>query len=176
MIRILLLVLFIAGCKREATSDKYPNKYFMSASINGSLWKVSNPGQAYFGAHYDNNKQRYFINIGSEDQNPNSICRSIAISFDFVPKVGRYYFNNIGSAQADSGIMASYSYKKINIISSKWSTGGYVDIEEIRRENIKGKFSFTAKGDSTDSTTISITSGSFFVINVGGNGPPWPGP
>jgi hypothetical protein len=176
MKRTLLFILLVVGCKKNDSPDINSKGYFMSAIINGQPWKVTNFGQAYFGPQYNHSKNSFYINIGSDDQSPNTICRSIAIEFDFVPKMGKYYFNNIAPSQIDSGIIAEYTYNNVNHYSTKWSNGGYVEIESITKDDIKGSFNFTAKGDITDSTTTTITLGSFYVVNVGGGDMPWPGP
>ncbi len=176
MTRLLILSLILLSCKKDSSTNENIQETFMSAIIDGQNWRVSNFGDSYFGPNFDYSKNRFLINVGAKDQNPNSICNLISINFDFVPKPGRHYFNNIGSIQLDSGIIATYTHNIANVPFTKYSTSGFVDIEYFTKEIIKGKFNFTATGDITDTTITTITSGSFSAINSGGNNTGWTGP
>lgn len=149
----------------------------MSAVINGHVWNITNFGDSYFGADllpYINNS--FNIYIGGTNLIQNKICSRLAISFGFVPKIGRYYFNNKGSILSGSGIAASYTYDNVYTSITKWSTGGFVDIDTITKKTIKGRFNFTAKGEMIDTATSTIQLGSFFAVFTGGSGGIWPGP
>ena len=176
MTRLFILSLFLLSCKKDNSTNENIQETFMSATIDGQNWKVSNFGDSYFGPNFDYSKNRFLINVGAKDQNPNSICNLILINFDFVPKIGRHYFNNVGSLQLDSGIIATYTHNIANVPVTKYSTAGFVDIEYFTKDIIKGKFNFIAKGNNTDTTISNLTSGSFSAINVGGSNVSWPGP
>lgn len=150
------------------------DKYYMQAEIDGKQWKVSGVGAARFSADYLQGKDRFAINVHAKDLNP--IATNISFQFDFVPKPGRYIFNNQGSSNLDSGITAVYSYYDTHPVKVKWSESGYIDLESITRSETIGSFSFTAKGDVTNPETTSITKGSFKVTYGGSSGQIWPGP
>ncbi len=173
---LFLICLFFMACEKEPIEPNNSTAYFMSTKINEQNWSVTNFGDAYFTTGYDYVQKKHTLNIRAVNQDLSSLCNQLGISFDFVPKIGRYYFNNIADTNIDSGIIATFTYYAINHSSTKWSNSGYVDIEYNSKDNIKGKFNFTAKGDSSDPSITAITSGSFSVINVGGSGEPWPGP
>ncbi len=175
-LRCLLLILLLSGCEKNNTPKPNSSDYFFEATINNHPWKATGPSSSYFGTSYIYEKNRFILSIGGTDTTLNSACQYMSIGFDFVPKPGRYYFNNDGSDQLDSGIIALYVYTDINHSSDKWSTGGYVDINTLTKDNIKGSFNFTARGDVSDSSLSTITSGSFSAIYTGGNGMTWPGP
>ena len=149
----------------------------MRAMIDDRGWTaVSDMGRAGFRVDYEPLKQRFSLRVSGANQSPTSICNYIMIGFDFVPKPGRYYFNNNGSWQQDSGIIAIFNYNNLNVPSTKWSTGGYVDVESVSKERILGKFNFTATGDAIDTSTTKITSGYFHAYYSGFSGMRWPGP
>lgn len=172
----LFLSFLLISCEKNNEESSIPNPYFMSSKIDGEDWKVTKPGDVYFSTSYDYSKNRFKLSLAGEDQDLNSICRLTLISFDFVPNVGRYYFNNVGDTSVESGTSAIYIYYDINHFVSKWSTGGYVDIESITSKSISGKFNFTANGDANNPSTTNISSGSFNALYVGGGNKEWPGP
>ena len=146
----------------------------MSAEVNGTAWKASQPGDAYFMAYIEG-RPRWEILIVGVHKDIDTVANVIDISFDFLPKPGRYYFNNKLDISIDSGVSAFYTYYDINHSSTKWSTGGFVDVDSVSKEEITGSFNFTAKGDITDSTTSSVKNGKFDVSFAGGN-IEWTGP
>ncbi len=146
----------------------------MSAEVNGIPWKTTEPGKAYFMA-YKEGRPRWELLIGGSQTNTDTVANLITISFEFAPKPGRYFFNNQLYITLDSGISANYSHYKVYSSSNKWSTGGFVDIESISKDEITGSFNFTAKGDITDSTTSFIKNGKFDVLYAGGD-IEWTGP
>lgn len=176
VIFILLFSVLLISCEKNNEESSIPNPYFMYSKIDGKDWKVTKYGDVYFTTSYDYSKSRFKLFLAGSDQDLNSICYLMSIRFDFVPTVGRYYFNNIGDTSIESGIIAVYTYYDINNSVNKWSSGGYVDIESITRKNISGKFNFTAKGDANNPSTTNISSGSFDAVYLGGSDKEWPGP
>jgi hypothetical protein len=172
----LILFLSFLSFSCENNNEELSNPYFMCSKIDGEDWKVTKPGDVYFSTSYDYSKNRFKLSLAGADQDLNSICRLTSISFDFVPNVGRYYFNNVGDTSVESGTSAIYIYYDINHFVSKWSTGGYVDIESITKKNIRGTFNFTAKGDANNPSTTNISSGSFNAVYSGGSDKEWLGP
>ena len=133
----------------------------MVTYIDHREWKVTGSNNCYFVADYNYNKKRFLISITRENADPGSFAKRINIGFDFVPKVGRYYFNNTGSIQKDSGTIGSYTYKGQYNDLIKWSSGGYVEITSISKDNIQGTFDFTVNGDAADTSTVALKEGSF---------------
>lgn len=176
VIVILFLSFLLISCENNNDESSIPHPYFMSSKIDGKDWKVTKYGDIYFSTSYDYSKNRFKLSLAGADHDLNSICYLMSIGFDFVPSVGRYYFNNLGDTGVESGIIAVYTYYDINHSVTKWSTGGYVDIESITRKNISGKFNFTAKGDANNPSTTTISSGSFNAVYSGGGDKEWPGP
>ncbi len=172
----LFLSLFLISCEKDNQENSISNSYFISSKIDGKDWKVTKYGDVYFSTSYDFSKNRFKLSLAGSNQDLNSICNLLSIQFDFVPNIGRYYFNNIGDTGVESGITAVYTYYDINHSVNKWSSGGYVEIESITKKNISGTFNFTAKGDANNPSTTSITSGSFNALYTGGGDKIWPGP
>ena len=165
------------GCKEGGDDATQPKQYYFAAETDGEQWRVSTVGQRYFGARYDDVKRRFTISVAGYDQDTGTRTTGVIISFDFLPRLGRYYFNNTGSVQPDSGVIGTYLYRRNGAERAKWSTSGYVDIESFTRDEMKGSFLFASRGDATDSTVSVTQSGSFYVPYGGGGGSvQWTGP
>jgi len=168
---ILILILLGAsiGCKKSAVNPS-PNLYFMQADINGKKWKVSGIHASFFADSILALKaSETAINGDTGSNSPDSICRMINFNFGFIAKPGRYYFNNNGDVDGVNGISANIVYFIGPAQYIKYSNSGYIDVTSINKDNIKGDFTFTAKGVSIsdDTTTFKVTNGLFSAINVG---------
>lgn len=93
----------------------------MLGKIDGKPWKVSGVGAARFSAQYVHEKDRFAINVHGDAKDLNPVATNISFQFDFVPKPGRYFFNNQGSLNLDSGIIAIYSHYNSHPVKVKWS-------------------------------------------------------
>lgn len=172
-----LLLILVLGCKKANNNDASIKQYYFTAETDGQLWHVNKVGEIGFGAIYSEFKKRFQISILANDQDTTTKTSFISISFDFLPKLGRYYFNNNGPQQLDSGIIATYNYRRNGLNTNKWSTSGYVDIDFFTRDEMKGTFWFTSKGDLNDPTLSTTQLGSFYVPYLGGSGSvQWTGP
>ena len=174
MRRVLLLGLIFISCHKDETPVK--KEYFLSAIIDGLWWERSANNDVGFATDYDNIKKRFRLNIVASDPTPNVKYRIITIGFDFVPKKGHYVFNNTGSLQNDSGIIAIITYRFGPDYSYKWTVDGYVDVDTLTKEYVKGKFAARFRGDATDTSITTLTNGLFVAPYSGSSGLPWPGP
>ena len=147
----------------------------MSAINEGRHWEVGN-NDVGFVTDYDYVKKRFLLLVAGSDPTPNVQYRIISIDFDFVPRKGRYFFNNTGDLQKDSGVIAVLTYKHGPEYSYKWSLDGYVDVDTLTAQYIKGSFAVKFKGDATDTAITTLTNGSFVAPYSGSSGLPWPGP
>jgi hypothetical protein len=172
--KLLILALVLVSCHKDETPPE--KEYFMSAMIDDVWWEVSANNEVGFVTDYDYAKKRFSLLVSGSDPTPNVKYRVITISFDFVPRKGRYLFNNTGSVQKDSGTIAVLTYKFGPVYSYKWSTEGYVDVDTLTKDFIKGRFAVKFKGDASDTATTSITKGSFVAPYSGSSGLPWGGP
>jgi hypothetical protein len=172
--KLLILVFIVVSCHKEDSPPK--KEYFMSGIIDGLWWEVNANNDVGFVTDYDYAKKRFSLLLAGSDPTPNVKYRIITFSFDFIPKKGHYPFNNIGSVQKDSGTIAVLTYKLGPDYSYKWSTDGYVDIDTLSKEYIKGKFAVNFKGGANDTTSTAVTRGSFVAPYSGSSGLPWPGP
>jgi hypothetical protein len=172
--KLVILAFILVGCHKDDSAPK--KEYFMSAMINDVWWEVSANNDVGFVTDYDYAKKRFSLLVAGSDPTPNVKYRVIQISFDFVPGKGRYPFNNTGSVQKDSGTIAVLTYKSGPVYSYKWSTEGYVDVDTLTKNYIKGRFVVKFKGDATDTSTTSISKGSFVAPYSGSSGLLWPGP
>lgn len=182
MRQILLLSILFIGCKKNNPNQESTLPYFMSANIDGKPWNMRNVNNQFlnatFSTDYSFADSSWNIHISGDNQSQDTLCYGISISFYFLPKKGRYYFNNTLSQHAVKGISAMYIYysKRLFGFAPKYSIDGYVNIEEFTKDEMKGSFNFNARGHAQDSTVTSITKGAFFVYHGGGGGRPWPGP
>jgi hypothetical protein len=173
---LFLILLFSVSCRKHNNNSANNtgvnlDSIYFTANVDGATWYLTGPDQAYFMTSFDG--QRNTLLIGGVNKSlatANSGPAMILISFDFIPKRGRYYFNNQGDVQADSGISATYSPG--DNLQPTTSTGGYVDIDSVSKLVVTGSFNFTAVGDAGDSSTSYITLGQFEVLYVGGSGQP----
>jgi hypothetical protein len=181
-VALIILCFYQCGCTKKNVLDKRPSPYFIKASFNGIQREITENTQfSYlsFQAQLNRYNNRWRINMISDNDDKDTICRGIWISFDYVPTVGKHYFNNLPlSSLPDSGMIGYYTY--FNTISdgpqARYTKDGYVDVTEIGRDDFKGTFTFNAVAESsTDTTVIAVTKGSFYLHNYGG-GDNWPGP
>jgi hypothetical protein len=170
-----LLLLTSLGCRKNNDASNNNGvelkSIYLSAVVDGAVWDVKGSDQAYFETISDGQRNTLLIaGINNSLAPANGAAPMIFISFDFIPKLGRYYFNNQGDVQSDSGTSATYSPGGNS--QPKWSTGGYVDIDSVSEQVITGAFNFMAAGGSSDTTATIITQGQFEVLYVGGSGQP----
>ena len=111
---LFLLCLFFMACEKDPIDTDNSTAYFMATKINDQNWSVTNFGDAYFTTGYDYVQKKHTLSIRAINQDLTSIGNQLGISFDFVPKTGRYYFNNIADTNVDSGIIATFTYYTIN--------------------------------------------------------------
>jgi len=157
------MALALVSCKKNNPGPKLTG-YFMSATINGQAWKVTQYGTAYF-ASYTNANMNMLSIMGSDTTKNSSLCRFISISFYTKPTIGTYYFNNAGDVLSVGGTMVTFTYYRGPERIDKWSTGGHVDITSINGNEITGDFTCTVVGDANDTTTTTITNGKFDTVN-----------
>ncbi|MDT0689161.1 hypothetical protein RM549_05155 [Salegentibacter sp. F188] len=172
-----LLATFISCDPEDEEAEPY---YFMSATIDGASWETSGVGHARFSTEYWYPEESYRIDIHAENMyvNPQPLDRGkeIRFNFGFVPEPGKYYFDNEGSVQAESGVIGVFTHWNQNHYAYKWSESGFIEIESISRDLISGNFSLTVKGDAANPGITTITEGKFNVLYRGGTGKAWEGP
>ena len=171
-----LFTMLLLGCIKEHNDDTNSicdMGYYLSANIDGHIWYDGQCRQTYFAANQDGSNNSWDIGIYAMDTNN---INTIIIDMYFLPKSGqRYYFNNAGSVVPSSGLVGIYIHTTNGIPFNKYSASGYVDIDTITENVVKGDFNFTARGDATDTSLSAISNGNFYVFYAGGNGR-WTGP
>jgi Family of unknown function (DUF6252) len=176
------ILFYLYGCVKDNSHVQTPSPYFIEAEFNDTKRVITENSAfnfARFSAELNHNDNRWSIHILSDNVEQDTVCRGIWITFDYVPKVGRHYFNNSPlSFLPKSGLIGIYSY--YNTIGNTWQTrytkDGYVDVTEINRDEMKGTFTFNATTESiTDTAIVAVTKGSFYLHNYGGSDY-WPGP
>jgi len=168
----IVVLLCLTACKKQLAVTPAPplSSYFIEANIDGVKWRQTG-NNAYF-AIQKNIPPAIPPTMAIGGYDPNYMqdpYRSVSIYFSFVPQPGKYYFNNDDYLVPVNGISAGIDRWTGNIVTGKYSNSGYVIIESMDSNNIKGTFEFTAKNkyDTTDTTTVKITDGKFSVVNVG---------
>jgi len=181
----IILIVFLAAChKNDAPPAPIPDPYFIKANFNEIPVKFSNNQQfdfAHFGASLKDDKSWRII-IDGEEQELDTVCHYISLTFNYVPNVGRHLidnsFLNLPSSEPwVTAYMTSYN-RTLGNSDVRYGLDGYIDIVSISKEEIKGSFEFHARGNYVnDSSTVTVTAGSFYVKNKGGSvSGNWPGP
>jgi hypothetical protein len=167
---LLLLLLLSIGCSKEKDKDSLEtDPYYLSAIIDKTFWKVEGFGTVSYVAPYDYNNNRYEIIIVAGKLST-AYDKIISFHFNFLPPLGKYFFNNEGVECSDSCITAGYVYWDANHNDHvKYSDEGYIEITSISCRSLSGFFSFTAKGYGSDSDTSYINEGRFNAAYGGGN-------
>jgi hypothetical protein len=181
---LLLVLFFLYGCSKQNVVEQKPNPWFIKATFNGTPWQLTaekpTPFSALtFQASLNPTNKRWSIHILTDKNNSDTVCRGIWISFDYVPTVGKHYFNNVPLSYLPEGGMLGY-YSYYNTVSNTWdnrySKDGYVEITSISRDELKGNFSFNSIAQSsTDTAVVAITSGAFYLPFTAGSDY-WTGP
>ena len=96
----------------------------------------------------------------------------IFISFNFTPKVGKFYLNK----SSDSIVTATIQGTNSDGDYINYSDSGYVDVTSFSKESMSGNFEFHAKNNYVQKPESEITEGSFFAPIVGGTNGIWTGP
>src|SRR6476620_4500523 len=107
-----ILVLLMAcshwSCIKSGSPSNEAKAYFIKAKFNNVPWEIRKNGQASFQADLDTYRNRWILRILSDNGEANTTCRGIWFTFDYMPTVGKHFFNNDPlSYLPDSGLIAN---------------------------------------------------------------------
>jgi hypothetical protein len=177
----LYLTIFLFGCHKNP-APKMPDPNFIQARFNGVLRKFTEgtlSSSARMVAELKHADNSWRITLLGNNPDGDTSCVGIVITFDYVPKVGRHYFNNrpLSYLLADTGLLCDYSYVSplYGFSETRYSMDGYVDVTSISRDNIQGSFMFHAVLATSDTTIVPVTDGLFYLHYLEGSDN-WPGP
>jgi hypothetical protein len=166
LLSVIGCIIVLISCSKKSIDSP---EYYMKAQINGMDWSADKDG-TWFQMDYDNTLDYHVTNIFSRSEKLlDSIQYKIDITSRHYPKNGKYFFDNTSPFIPYDGAAAIvFGWVKKGSANESFTTqsfNGFVEILEINKTYMKGRFEFDSKRTqgSTAIDTFQVRNGSFNI-------------